>query len=59
MDNREGLVVDVRLTPAAGTSEREAALEMLEAVPGAGRITVGGDPGLTPGASSGDVGELR
>ena len=45
MDNREGLVEDVRLTPAAGTSEREAALEMLEAVPGAGRITVGGDRG--------------
>ena len=39
MDNREGLVVDVRLTPADGTSEREAALEMLEAAPGAGRIT--------------------
>ena len=26
MDNREGLVVDVRLTPADGTSERDAAL---------------------------------
>ena len=45
MDNREGLVVDVRLTPAAGTWEREAALEMLEAVPGAQRITVGADRG--------------
>ena len=45
MDNREGLVVDVRLTPADGASEREAALEMLEAVPGAGRITVGADRG--------------
>ena len=45
MDNREGLVVDVRLTPAGGASEREAALEMLEAVPGARRITVGADRG--------------
>ena len=45
MDNREGLVVDVRVTPAVGTSERDAALEMLEAVPGAGRITVGADRG--------------
>ena len=45
LDNREGLVVDVRLTPAHGTSEREAALEMLAAVPGARRITVGADRG--------------
>ena len=45
MDNREGLVVDVRFTPAGGTWERDAALEMLEAVPGAGRITVGADRG--------------
>ena len=45
MDNREGLVVDVRLTPVEGASERDAALEMLEAVPGAGRITVGADRG--------------
>ena len=29
MDNREGLVVDVRLTPADGACERDAALEML------------------------------
>ena len=34
MDNREGLVVDVRLTDAAGTSERDAALEMLGSVSG-------------------------
>ena len=45
MDNREGLVVDVRLTPADGASEREAALEMLEAVPGTRRITVSADRG--------------
>ena len=45
MDNREGLEVDVRLTSAAGTWEREAALEMLAAVPGARRITVRADRG--------------
>lgn len=45
MDNREGLVVDVRLTPANGTCEREAALEMLGSVPGSRRITVGADRG--------------
>ena len=45
MDNREGLVVDVRLTPANGTGERDAALEMLASAPGSGRITVGADRG--------------
>ena len=45
MDNRQGLVVDVMLTPAGGTSERDAAIVMLGAVPGAGRITVGADRG--------------
>ena len=37
MDNRQGLVVDVMLTPAVGTSERYAAIVMLGAVPGADR----------------------
>ena len=45
MDNREGLVVDVRLTPANGAGERDAALEMLASAPGFGRITVGADRG--------------
>lgn len=45
MDNREGLVVDVRLTPAAGTGERDAALAMLVAASGSRRITVGADRG--------------
>jgi len=33
MDNRYGLAVDDRLTTATGTAEREAAHEMMEAVP--------------------------
>ena len=45
MDNREGLVVDVRLTPADGPGERAAAVEMLASVSGTGRITVGADRG--------------
>lgn len=45
MENRNGLVVDSRLTLATGTAEREAALEMVEGLPGAHRITVGGDKG--------------
>ena len=45
MDNREGSVVDVRLTPADGAWERDAALEMLASAPGTRRITVGADRG--------------
>ncbi len=43
MENRTGLVVDVTLTQATGRAEREAALGMLERVPGKHRITVGAD----------------
>ena len=55
MDNREGLVVDVRLTPADGAWERDAALEMLSSVPGTRRITVGADRATIPGVSSKDA----
>jgi len=43
MENRNGLAVDCRLTPANGTAEREAAKEMVQAVSGLHRITVGAD----------------
>ncbi len=43
MDNRHGLVVSPRLTAATGTAEREAAVDLVEAVPGRHRITVGAD----------------
>lgn len=42
-ENRNGLVVDTRLTQANGTAEREAALEMLAQLPGEARKTVGAD----------------
>ncbi len=43
MENRHGLVVNTRLTPATGTAEREAALALLRTRPGRQRVTVGGD----------------
>ena len=43
MENRNGLVVDARLTQANGTAEVAAALAMLGDRPGSGRITVGAD----------------
>jgi transposase len=43
MENRNGLVVDSRLTPATGTAERDAAIAMLDAIPGRDRVTVGAD----------------
>jgi transposase len=45
MENRNGLVVDSRLTLANGTAEWEAALEMIEELPGNHRITVAADKG--------------
>ena len=43
MENRTGLVVDVAVTQATGRAEREAALEMLDRLPGRRRATVGAD----------------
>jgi transposase len=42
MENRHALVVNARLTHATGTAEPEAALAMLQALPG-GRRTIGAD----------------
>lgn len=43
-ENRSGLIVDTQLTPADGHGERDAALLMVEQLPG-GRITLGADKG--------------
>jgi transposase len=56
MENRHGLVRDLRLTRATGRSEREAAVEMVKAIPGNERITVGADKGYD---TSDFVEELR
>jgi transposase len=45
MENRNGLIVDARLTAASGTAEPEAALNMLAEVAGSQPITVGADKG--------------
>ena len=45
IENRNGLVVDTELLQANGTAERDAALLMMERIPGANRVTVAGDKG--------------
>jgi len=43
MENRNGLVTDVEVLQANGTAERDAALVMIERIPGDQSVTVGGD----------------
>jgi transposase len=43
MENRNGLVADVEVLQAHGTAERDAALMMMEAMPGDHPVTVGAD----------------
>jgi transposase len=45
IENRNGLIVNVKLLQANGRAERDAALVMLEQLGGNGRVTVGGDKG--------------
>jgi len=45
MENRNGLVIDAQVTQATGTAEREAAIEMVGALEGSKRITLGADKG--------------
>jgi hypothetical protein len=45
VENRNGLIVDAEVFQANGTAERDAALVMLEQVPGGRPVTVGGDKG--------------
>jgi transposase len=49
MENRNGLIVDVQLTHATGTAEREAALTMIKQRSDSHRITVGADKGYDTG----------
>jgi transposase len=43
MENRNGLVADVEVLQANGTAERDAALVMIEKIPGDQPVTVGAD----------------
>ena len=45
MENRNGLVMDLRVGPATSRAEREHGLAMLQELGGARRITVAGDKG--------------
>jgi transposase len=45
MENRNGLAVNCCVTQATGRAEREAALTMVEQIPGWRRVTLGGDKG--------------
>jgi transposase len=46
VENKNGLIVDAEGLQANGTAERDAALVMLERVPGTKTVTVGGDKGF-------------
>lgn len=59
MENRHGLVVGVRTRPAASETERESALELLAALPGVQRKTVGGDKGYDTQGFVADCRELK
>ena len=43
MENRHGLVVDAKVSQATGKAEREAAIDMVNALSGIHRVTVGAD----------------
>jgi len=46
VENRHGLIVEAEVFQANGTAERDAALVMLEKIPGNKRVSVGGDKGF-------------
>jgi transposase len=56
MENRHGLVVGARVTQATGTAEREAAADLVDALGGSQRITLGADKNYD---TRGFVEELR
>jgi transposase len=43
MENRSGLVVNMRVTLATGTCERAACIDMVQDIPGQHRVTLGAD----------------
>ena len=56
VENRNGLILTTELFQANGTAEREAALAILEQIPGGHRATVGADKGY---GTAGFVAECR
>ena len=43
MENHHGLVINAQVTQATGTAEREAAVDMVGALSGTHRVTLGVD----------------
>jgi hypothetical protein len=56
VENRNGLIVDAEVFVANGTAKRDAALIMLQKIPGTRPVTVGGDKGFD---TDGFVAECR
>jgi transposase len=46
VENRHGLILSSLVWEATGTAERDAAMVMLQQIPGTRRVTVGGDKGF-------------
>ena len=46
VENANGLIIEAEVFQANGTAERDAAMIMLEQIPGAHQVTVGGDKGF-------------
>jgi hypothetical protein len=59
MENRNGLIVDTRLTLATGTAEREAAGERVAELAGQSRVTVGADKAYDPQDFVADLREVE
>ncbi len=57
-ENRNGLVVDTRLTLSTGTAERDAAIEMMKQKPAGKRLTLAGDRGYDTQALVEDLRDL-
>ncbi|MDQ2711510.1 MAG: IS5 family transposase [Acidobacteriota bacterium] len=58
-ENRNGLVVDIRLTQATGTAQREAAKDMLSGKTKWRRVTLGGDRAYDTSAFVASIRELK
>ena len=54
-ENRHGLIVNTRVTQATGRAEREAALDMVEEIPGNQPVTLGGDRGYDVAEFAGEL----
>jgi len=59
IDNRNGLVVEQRLPRFGSTAEREAAEDMVQAIPGRHRVTIGADKGYDAAAFVRKLSELE